>query len=262
MAVNVNKTNYIIFHAKGKPIILGNKLVVFNSNEIGKAVDPNLIFPIERIHNNHPDVNLRSYKSLGVFLDETLSFNNHISHVCAKLARSLFCIRRASNLLSLKSLKSLYYAMIHPHLLYCLNIYSCTSQANLNRISLLQKKAIRIIYKEKSNAHTAPLFKKAGILPLEKLIIQAKLNFMHSIEYNYAPSTFNTFFLKNNSRETNHDLRNVNDFIIPFARIEAVKRLPLYSFPYTWNNEIGDLRFQRNKITFQIALKDHLLNQL
>ncbi len=118
------------------------------------------------------------------------------------------------------------------------------------------------MYKQKSNAHTVPLCKKAGILPLEKLIIQAKLNFMHSIEYNYASSTFNTLFSKNISRETHHDLRNANDFIIPFARIETVKRLRLYSFPYTWNNEIGDLRFQQNKITFQIALKDHLLNQL
>jgi hypothetical protein len=46
---------------------------------------------------------------------------------------------------------------------------------------------------------------------------------------------------------------------IPFARTESFKKIPLYSFPKTWNEEIGDLKFQHNKITFQIALKDHLL---
>jgi hypothetical protein len=56
-------------------------------------------------------------------LDEYLSFNKHVSHICAKITRSIFCIKRAANFLSLKSLKSLYYAMIHPHLLYCINLF-------------------------------------------------------------------------------------------------------------------------------------------
>jgi hypothetical protein len=149
--------------------------------------------------------------------------------------------------------------MVHPHLLYCINIYSCTSQANLNRILLLQKKAIRIIAKEAINAHTSPLFKNLGILPFDKLVLQAKLNFMHSIEFSYAPTTFTNSFIKNNNRNIDLDLRNNNDYQIPFARTESFKKIPLYSFPKTWNEEIGDLKFQHNKITFQIALKDHLL---
>jgi hypothetical protein len=259
MAVNVSKTNYIIFHTKGKSVNYGDRHIIFNNNIIGQPVDPNLIHNVERIYTNHPDPNKRTYKSLGVYLDEYLSFNKHVSHICAKISRSIFCIKRAANFLSLKSLKSLYYAMIHPHLLYCINIFSCTSQSNLNKILLVQKKAIRVITKENYNAHTAPLFKKLGILPFDKLLIQAKLNFMHAIEYNYAPSTFSSTFTKNNDRNIDHNLRNVNDFLIPFARIDLFKKIPLYSFPKAWNDDIGDLRFQRNKITFQIALKDHLL---
>jgi hypothetical protein len=260
MAVNVNKTNYIIFHTKGKPINLEGRQVVFNNNEIGQSENPTLIHTVDRIYANHPDTDKQSYKSLGIYLDETLSFNKHTSHICAKLARSIFCIKRASNLLSLKSLKSLYYAMVHPHLLYCINIFSCTSQSNINRILTLQKKAIRVISKENHNAHTAPLFKHLGILPFDKLILQARLNFMHSIEYNYAPPTFLNSFIKNNNRNIDHNLRNVNDFLIPFARIDFFKKIPMYSMPKTWNDDIGDLRFQHNKTTFQIALKDHLLN--
>ena len=85
---------------------------------------------------------------------------------------------------------------------------------------------------------------------------------MHSIEFNYASSSLIDLFPKNHSRDTNYLLRNTNDFIVPFARIEAFKKIPLYSLPKLWNEEIGDLRFQHNKITFQIALKDHLIESL
>jgi hypothetical protein len=155
--------------------------------------------------------------------------------------------------------------MIHPHLLYCINIFSSTSQANINRIATLQKKAIRIIFKEKANAHTSPLFKEAGILPFEKLILQARLNFMHSIEYKYAPPPPP---LEPHSKRTTPEILTTT-YAIQMTLLSPLLELMLlnvylcmYTFPNAWNNEIGDLRFQHNKITFQIALKDHLLQQL
>ncbi len=38
--------------------------------------------------------------------------------------------------------------------------------------------------------HTAPIFKKLGILPYDSLIQQAKLKFMHNITYSYNSITF------------------------------------------------------------------------
>ncbi len=43
------------------------------------------------------------------------------------------------------------------------------------------------------NAQTKPLF-----LQHVKLIIQSQLNFMHAIEYKYAPASFNNVWIKNN----------------------------------------------------------------
>jgi hypothetical protein len=50
--------------------------------------------------------------------------------------------------------------------------------------------------------------------------------------------------------------------MVPFARTESFQKIPLFSLPKVWNQEIADLRFQHNKITFQMALKDHLLESL
>jgi hypothetical protein len=127
MAINVSKTNYIIFHTKGKKIELNGLDVVFDCNKIGKILDPNMIFKFERIFDKHSNEKLRSFKLLGVFFDENLTFNKHCAYVSSKLSRSIFCMRRAANFFFTKSLRSLYFSMVHSHLLYCSTILSCAS---------------------------------------------------------------------------------------------------------------------------------------
>jgi hypothetical protein len=84
---------------------------------------------------------------------------------------------------------------------------------------------------------------------------------MHSIEYNYAPKAFSNTWTKNSDRDMGQVLRNDNDYMLPHPRLEAFKKIPLYSLPLAWNNA-GDIRFQNNRMTFKIALKDKLLNEI
>ncbi len=107
--------------------------------------------------------------------------------------------------------------------------------------------------------HTDPLFKSLLILNFDNLMIYSKLSFMHSICYNYAPPSYaNTFPIYIHD---NYNLRTRAKYEIPHHRIELFKRFPLYSFPVTWN-AAGDVTFHSNRITFQIALKDLLINDL
>ena len=262
MAVNISKTKYIIFRTRGKKINHATLLpVVFNNNEIGLPNDPSNIFKLERVHNENPSLEHRSYKLLGVYFDEYLSFDKHSEYICAKLSRSIFCIKRASNKLSHKSLRSLYYALVHPHLLYCNNILNCTSATNLSKIKKLQKKAIRIISKAKNNEHTGPLFYEQKILPFELLSLQSKLIFMHTVHYKYAPKSFLNTFNLNATRDIDYDLRNAGAYAVPAVRIELFKRFPLYTFPTAWN-AIGDLQFYSNRTTFTISLKENLPSRI
>jgi hypothetical protein len=108
MAVNVGKTKYIIFHTRGK-IINQNLKLIYDDNE-PDVHNENLIYELERIHNNHTNVNNRSYKLLGIHLDKLLSFDHHTRYLCSKLNKSLYCINRSKNFLTLKALKTLYYS--------------------------------------------------------------------------------------------------------------------------------------------------------
>jgi hypothetical protein len=79
MAVNVSKTKYIIFKPKGKTINLEqNEGVKFNNNDINGPVDNSKIFELEQIYDNSPTPQSRSYKLLGVLLDENLLTNTAI----------------------------------------------------------------------------------------------------------------------------------------------------------------------------------------
>jgi hypothetical protein len=260
MAVNIGKTKFIIFHNKGKSTELNGRELLYDDNE-PNAEDPHLIIPLERYHNNHPNPDCRAYKLLGIHLDENLSFNYHTNFLCNKLTRSLFCIRRAKNLLTPAALKSLYFAFIQSHLSYCPIILSSISQQNFNQIKLVQKKAIRTITNSSYTAHTAPLFAQLQLLPYEHIVKQAKLLFMHSVENHYAPLSFHNTWTKNALNQGERPLRNADDYKLPIPRTELFKKSPLYTLPLEWNS-MDDNKYIRNRTTFKTAVKYLLLAEV
>jgi hypothetical protein len=112
------------------------------------------------------------------------------------------------------------------------------------------------------NAHTAPIMIKYQILPFELLIKQSQLNFMHSIEYKYAPNSFDNVWQKNSERQPELNLRNANDYYILQPRTETFKKSPIYAFPTLWNALSPFIKLQNNRTTFRWALKAHLLEEL
>jgi len=102
LSINASKTKIMIFHPKNK--FVPDVDFFFNNNDIDKPENPDLIYPIERILNSSK---VRAYKVLGVYFDENLSFDFHISQLISKLNRSLYMMRNAKNVLSLSGLKSL-----------------------------------------------------------------------------------------------------------------------------------------------------------
>jgi hypothetical protein len=222
---------------------------------------------LERFHDKHTNKDCRAYKYLGIYLDEHLSFDQHVKHISNKLNKSMYCMRAAKTNLNLQGLRALYFALIHSHLSYCPSILSCLSNTNKKTLLKVQKKAIRLITKSKYNAHTAPLFLELKILPFDKIIKQGKLIFMHSINFQYAPKAFTNIWTKNGSRQgdlnqnLNLNLRNDNLFKIPAPRIELFKRMTLYSLPLEWNSS-GNLMFYENQLTFKLALREQLFEEI
>ena len=259
MAVNATKTKYIIFRTQGKRINPLDCVVLFNNNELNQPDDPEQIFQIERIHN---EGETKNFKLLGVLFDEYLSFDDHINNLCAKISKSLFCINRIKNFVRTEALKMLYFAMIHSHIMYCMNVYSCANKTFLNKLVIKQKQAIRIISQAGYRDHTAPLFAQLGILPIDHLMRFAKAKFMHQFISKKLPITFAETWLTNRERTPNNrELRNANDLYIPSHNFATLKRMPLFSFPKAWNEELDSKNLPSQNL-FLKSLKRSLLQTL
>jgi hypothetical protein len=136
MSLNASKTKYIIFRTQNKPVDPAVCNLVYNTNEFGLPEDPALITPIERISSENQE---SSFKLLGVYIDEHLSFKHHIDILCAKLSKSMYCLNRVKNFVDKPSLLKLYYSMIHSNISYGINLYGC---ANTTQLEKIRKKQI------------------------------------------------------------------------------------------------------------------------
>lgn len=156
--------------------------------------------------------------------------------------------------------------MIHCHLQYCVQIWSCCNPSMLKPLLLQQKKAIRIINNAKFNAHTVPLFKLSRILPLEKICEMSKLQIMFDFCINKLPSSFTDMWTRNFERPGLIDLRNNEDFYVPFSRLKSIENFPNAAYPRLWNTLKSTspqvLNLDQSRSLFNKNLKDYLLNNL
>jgi hypothetical protein len=206
-------------------------------------------------------------KFLGVFLDPKLNFKHHVAKIVSKISRSLYVIQMAKNLLSVKALKSLYYALVHSHLIYGIQVWCSAPASVISPLEKVQKKALRIINNAPYNSHTEPLFKNCEILPLMYLIKYFKLLFMYDFSNNLLPVSFHNIWLTNAQKrnidalEPPRALRDDHLYHVPFIRLEHYFKFPLADYPRTWN-EFNNKVVAQNRETFKKLLKDELLSNL
>lgn len=254
MALHPNKTKFMIFN----PPREHNVTLSINNNNSGSLFNPYLCTDLECVASG-------TIKFLGVNFDPSLNFKDHINQIKAKISKSLYIIQRAKNFLSDSSLVTLYYSMIHCHLVYGLNIWSSAAKSTIKPLCIIQKRAIRTIAKAKFYDHSEPLFKKFQILPIDQLIHSAQLLFMHNFSLNKLPSLFHDTWVTNRVKrgEGVHQLRNEDDLFIPFARTNSSERLPLHTMPKSWNT-LADISLKTQNFTprFKKDLKKLLLQRL
>jgi hypothetical protein len=150
MALHPKETKYIIFNANEQNLSELDLSIFINSNNEDENLD-NLKVKIERVHCNSSEP---AVKFLGVYLDPKPNFKYHVTKMCSKIESSVYAINMAKKILSPSALKSLYFAIVHSHLIYGIHIWSSAPTYVINPLVKLQKKAMRIISGAPYNGHT------------------------------------------------------------------------------------------------------------
>ena len=76
---------------------------------------------------------------------------------------------KARQFLTKEALLMLYHAYIYPYMTYCIEVWGCASQTQLNCLLLLKKIIVRRLIFSHYLAHTNPLFLSMEVLPLRKI---------------------------------------------------------------------------------------------
>ena len=171
ISLNVKKTEMIIFKSKQKKLEGDLKIKL-----CGKR-----LYPTE------------SVKYLGVKIDANLTWQHHVNDLSTKLNRANALLFKMRKYVSLKILRSIYFAIFDSYLSYCCLVWA-QNFSTIQRILILQKKAVRIINFQPRNFHTSPLFKQNSILKFQDKICLENILFVSKSLNNLSPSTFNTWF--------------------------------------------------------------------
>ena len=132
-------------------------------------------------------------KYLGVKIDNNLSWQHHVNDLFIKLNRANALLFKMRKYVSLKILRSIYFAIFDSYLSYCCLVWA-QNFSSIKRILILQKKAVRIINFQPRNSHTSPLFKQNFILKFQNKICLENILFVSKSLNNLSPSIFNTWF--------------------------------------------------------------------
>ena len=148
----INKTlnkdlRELIFWLNANKILLNvAKIILFRTSNKKYDADLKIKLCRKRIH-------LPLYvKYLRVFIDENLNWKTHINEISTKLIKA-----KLNHFVNKDILLSLYYTIFHSHLAY-LCLVSGQAKFYLSRITLLQKRFIRILRSAAYRDHTCPLF--------------------------------------------------------------------------------------------------------
>ena len=126
----------------------------------------------------------------------------------------------------------LYNSLCLPYMLYCCEIWGRASGYLLNKITLLQKKFIRMVHRTCYLEHTKPLFKLSFILTFPDLLEYTMAILMSKAFHNLLPINIqNLFQIYINIRSS----RRKNMFSIKYSRTNLRRQCASNAGIRLWN---------------------------
>ena len=124
--------------------------------------------------DNIPLTQLKSSKFLGIYVDEHLTWNEHINNnISIKMAKSIRVIFRIAYLLSDIRLN-----LIHPYLSYCNIVWPSNYTSRLKRLSVLQRRLSELWQEDPLPPILIINFMTFGFWSLSKLISCKLVNYV------------------------------------------------------------------------------------
>ena len=246
ISLNTNKTEYVLFHHKSKPI----------NYKLNLKINGKKIYPSKFV------------KYLGIYLDENLSWKKHINILSKKLTTANGAISKLRHIVPINTLISIYYAIFQSHVFYACQIWGQNLNSITNRIYILQKRAIKLMSFKQRDSHSEPLFYNLKILQFHDMIQCENAFLMHKLLTNQIPPEIKETFklsLKEQFRSARNTLYKYNVFKLPKTNTSTFGNYSIkYQCILTWHylSEIfSSLTLSKIPyVLFKQKIKDHYID--
>ena len=195
-------------------------------------------------------------KFLGLVLDKHLKFINHIDHIQSKMSRSVGVLFKLNSFLPTSILKLLYNSLILPYLNYGVECWHAAPNYSLEKLHVLQKKAIRAIFNQPYNAHTNGYFKNNGLLKLKDIY---RLNLCtHMYKITESPANYDISLQPRTlSSIHSYNTRNSNNIATPRCNRTTTQSSFLYQSAREWNILPQQIKGSKTSSSFKYALRQY-----
>ena len=182
LSLNVTKTNFIIFQPYNKPLKQHITLKI----------------------NNKAIMEKNNIKYQGVIIDSHLNWKNHMLMVSKKISRCIGIMCKLRQFMNTSMLKNIHYSLLYSHMVYAIQVWRSACISEINKILVLQKRALRIITHKDifpsvpGPLHpTDPLFYKLEVLKVQDVFKLQVSNFIFNCLQLNTPTIFHNWFRLN-----------------------------------------------------------------
>lgn len=238
LSLNASKTKCMFFHSPRKPVPQHDYI------RLKSCI-------IEEV---------KSFKYLGLILDTTLSWADHIKYVEKRVSSLCGIMRRVSYFVSRSILLKFYFAHIHSCLNYLIIAWGRAYKSSLKKLQTLQNRCLKTIFKKPALFPTLQLYadNAHNILPINGLCDLQTIIFVNDFLYN------NNFHHSIRLHSINHSYptRNANNLRISRAHtILGQKKISIIG-PKKYNALPTELKQITNRRMFILKLKLYLKENL
>ena len=135
-------------------------------------------------------------KFLGVEIDQFLCWKSHINKIENKISAVIGILSKIRYKINKTIALMLYKALVLPHLSYCNIVWGNNYKTNLNKLSILQKRALKISTLSHRRTASCLLFSKCSVLNLFDINKHQVAKFMYLLKYNLLPMSICELFQK------------------------------------------------------------------
>lgn len=185
--------------------------------------------------NNETIKQVPHTKSLGVHIDENLTWNEHIKQLVKKIASGIGSLKRVRNCIPASTLNTIYNSLVQSHFDYCSEVWGSCGKIQATKLQKLQNRAARILTHSNYDTNAEPLIEDLGWKKLDSQRNLQKAVMVYKSLNGLAPDYMQSIFeyrdnLPYQLRDSEHKL------VIPKPRTNYGKNSIGYNGAVLWND--------------------------